>query len=72
VIVAIRAVRRDSCSARAGYYRRREKISGGMDRTIFVIPTCPAIWPRGRRRDDRRYPGHATLLALLPRRSRSL
>jgi hypothetical protein len=37
---AIHAVRHDSCSARAGYYREREKIGGGMDWVGFTIPTC--------------------------------
>jgi hypothetical protein len=37
---AIRAVRHDSCSARAGYYRECEKIGGGMDWAGFTVPTC--------------------------------
>jgi hypothetical protein len=45
---AICAVRRDSCSTRAGYYRGREKISGGVDWAGFTVPTCTgdvSTWP---------------------------
>jgi hypothetical protein len=47
---AIRAGRRDSCSARAGYYYGREKIGGGVDRADLTVPTCSGTWSCDRRR----------------------
>jgi hypothetical protein len=67
----IRAGRRDSGSFRVGYYRKDEKIIGGLDQVGLTVPTCPAMWPRDHHRHAAVYPDHATPYAVVPHHSKS-